>query len=202
MGMWTQKHHHCSISLTSRRLILTPQLFPGILTHSIHSHWSHRDTNTEPLWKLQRENHSRSEPASAQAEGHTTHPQQRGSPGPGQESSSQTSHHSKGEKRKSLGCNIGYQGFLHHSTPASLEHPRSAQHKNLLECLESLTNSDKLVGGKAYQGKQRARAQTRDHTVGWVSPRAGGEAEFLESLFLFQLLFRRTKIQNLQLLKE
>lgn len=80
MGMWTQKHHHCSISLTSRRLILTPQLFPGILTHSIHSHWSHRDTNTEPLWKLQRETHSRSEPASAQAEGHTHTPTTEGLP--------------------------------------------------------------------------------------------------------------------------
>lgn len=77
--MWTQKHHHCSISLTSRRLILTPQLFPGVLTHwhSIHPLWSHTDTNTEPFCKLHKGNHSCSEPADSTS---LTHTHSRGAP--------------------------------------------------------------------------------------------------------------------------
>lgn len=73
VGMWTRKHHHCSISLTSRRLILTPQLFPGILTHwhSIYPLWSHTDTNTEPFCERYKGNHSCSEPADSTSLLHT-----------------------------------------------------------------------------------------------------------------------------------
>lgn len=149
MGMWTQKHHHCSISLTSRRLILTPQLFPGTLTHwhSIHPLWSHTDTNTEPSCELHKENHSCSEAPGSTSSRHT--PTAEGLPRTRAGIPRQIPHHSRGEERKRLGCNICYQGFLHHSTAQlqfHMEHPRPAQHKiHWSECLGSLTNSEKLV---------------------------------------------------------
>lgn len=127
--MWTQKHHHCSISLTSRRLILVRQLFPGILTrwHLIHSCWSHTDTiqshSVNCIRKI----------TPVQSQQHKQQPPTQPSRGaPGQEISTQISHHSKGEKRKSLGWNICYLGFLYHSTAQlcfHMEHPRLTQHK-------------------------------------------------------------------------
>lgn len=80
--MWTQKSHHCSISLTSRRLILAPQLVPGILTHwhSIRSRWSHTDTSTEQFCNRHQQNHSRSEPAGISTSSGLPHAKSRGAP--------------------------------------------------------------------------------------------------------------------------